>query len=134
MMGSIHADIKAATPLKACSYRECACVSINGANRLFKLAHRAAGLRRRAFERDGVPAIGCACGPTTQRLPRWRAPSRAHPRADARTSASDGRQAAQSIGVMGNTRASTAAARILQACAKLAELRQRYGRIELRPD
>ncbi|MBI3371838.1 MAG: fumarate reductase (quinol) flavoprotein subunit [Betaproteobacteria bacterium] len=137
MMGGIHTDIRAATPLPGLfAAGECACVSINGANRLgsnslteLLVFGRRAGLSAAEYVRSGASAGNDAAlaGKAAAAQARIRAlfektggrESLAGLRKEMMTTMEDNAGIYRTEG------------ELLAACAKLADLRRRYADIEL---
>jgi fumarate reductase flavoprotein subunit len=135
-MGGIHTDSDTATPLPGLyAAGECACVSINGANRLgsnslaeILVFGARAGRAAAAFARSS-PAISFS--------PALNGANDAQARLTALFMREDGRESVAALRRAMNETMEAGAGiyrteRSLQdTCRKLAELRERYGRVEL---
>ena len=137
MMGGIHTDIRAATPLAGLfAAGECACVSINGANRLgsnslteLLVFGRRAGLSAAEYVRSGTHAIDEAA------LAAKAAAAQARLRALFEKTGGGESVAGLRREMMATMERNAGIYRtaegLSEACARLGELRQRYTQVEL---
>jgi len=137
MMGGIHTDIKAATPLPGLfAAGECACVSINGANRLgsnslteLLVFGRRAALSAMEYVRGGAPAAGEAALAALAGAAQGRVRELMRKTGGTETVAGLRKEMMhtmeQHAGIYRSGEGLTA------ACATLADLRSRYGGVEL---
>jgi fumarate reductase flavoprotein subunit len=137
MMGGIHTDISAATPLAGLfAAGECACVSINGANRLgsnslteLLVFGRRAALSALEYLASGAPEGGSAALEARAQ--------RAHGRVRELFQRSGGKESLAGLRremmhtLERNAGIYRSGEGLAEACAKLAELRRRYAEIEL---
>jgi fumarate reductase flavoprotein subunit len=137
MMGGIHTDMRAATPLGGLfAAGECACVSINGANRLgsnslteILVFGRRAGLSAAEYVRSGPRPVNEAvlAAKTSAAQARMRA---LFDKADGKESVAGLRKEMMST-MEKNAGIYRTAEGLTEACAKLSELRRRYAQIAL---
>src|SRR5512146_2624802 len=137
MMGGIHTDIRAATPLAGLfAAGECACVSINGANRLGSnsLTELLVFGRRAALSAAEYLASGAAPG-SDAALEARAADAQARVRELFQRTGGKETLAGLRKEMMHTLEKNAGIYRsgegLTEACAKLAELRRRYGQIEL---
>jgi len=137
MMGGIHTDIKAATSLPGLyAAGECACVSINGANRLgsnslteLLVFGRRAALSAREYIESGARAAPDSALAAAAAAARARIRELMQRSGGAETVAGLRKQMMHTMEEHAGIYRSGEG--LAQACARLAELRGRYGRIEL---
>ena len=137
MMGGIHTNIDAATPLPGLfAAGECACVSINGANRLgsnslteLLVFGRRAALSAAAYVRSGQLKINAAAATAQAQLAQSRIRAffdNAHA-----TESISGLRREMMTTMEQNAGIYRTGEGLTEACGKLAELRRRYADIEL---
>ncbi|HEY9445705.1 MAG TPA: FAD-binding protein, partial [Burkholderiales bacterium] len=137
MMGGIHTDIRAATPLAGLfAAGECACVSINGANRLgsnslteLLVFGRRAGLSAAEYVGSGPRAIDEAALAAKAAAAQARIRS-LFERAGGKESVAGLRKEMMAT-MEQNAGIYRTAEGLAEACAKLHELRRRYTQVEL---
>ncbi|HET7771934.1 MAG TPA: fumarate reductase (quinol) flavoprotein subunit [Chloroflexota bacterium] len=137
MMGGIHTDIKAATPLPGLyAAGECACVSVNGANRLgsnslteLLVFGRRAALSAIEYLQSGAPAPAAASVARLAASAQERVSALVRRSGGTETVAGLRKEMMQTMeehaGIYRTREGLTA------ACTKLAELRRRYRSVEL---
>jgi len=137
MMGGIHTDIKAATPLPGLfAAGECACVSINGANRLgsnslteLLVFGRRAGLSAMEYVQSGARPAGDAALAALGTAAQGRVGELMRRSGGTETVA--GLRKEMMLTMEKNAGIYRSGEALAEACAKLADLRGRYKRIEL---
>jgi len=137
MMGGIHTDIRAATPLAGLfAAGECACVSINGANRLgsnslteLLVFGRRAGLSAREYVRSGPRAVNEAALVAQAAAAQARIRS-LFEKTGGKESVAGVRKEMMTT-MEQNAGIYRTAEGLSEACVKLSELRRRYAQVEL---
>ena len=137
MMGGIHTDIKAATPLPGLyAAGECACVSINGANRLgsnslteLLVFGRRAALSAMEYVSGGAPAVKPSASESLGAAAQGRVRELMQRTGGTETLA--GLRKEMMLTMEENAGIYRTGEGLAAACAKLADLRRRYRRIEL---
>ena len=137
MMGGIHTDIRAATPLAGLfAAGECACVSINGANRLgsnslteLLVFGRRAGLSAAEYVRSGTHAIDEAALAAKAAAAQVRLRALFEKTGGGESVAGLRREMMATM--ERNAGIYRTAEGLSEACARLGELRQRYTQVEL---
>jgi fumarate reductase flavoprotein subunit len=137
MMGGIHTDIKAATPLPGLyAAGECACVSINGANRLgsnslteLLVFGRRAALSAMEYVSGGAPAVQEAASQALGAAAQGRVRELMQRTGGTETLAGLRKEMMQTMEE--NAGIYRTGEGLAAACTKLADLRRRYRKIEL---
>jgi fumarate reductase flavoprotein subunit len=137
MMGGIHTDINAATPLPGLfAAGECACVSINGANRLgsnslteLLVFGRKAALSAMEYIKSGAPVAKEAA--LSAKADAAQARIRALFQKSNGTESISGLRKEMMTTMEDNVGIYRTREALAAACAKIGELRQRYAGIEL---